>query len=119
MPFLNQHEKVTPFMEIALNGKEYFKILSYKFSVITSFALLQSSFFNFLHSIQIILFLTILTQIPSLNWYQKVTVFMEFSVNGKKQLKKTFPTSFSSLFQLHCYSQVTSISYIHFRSFCF
>ena len=88
MPFLNQHEKVTPFMEISLNGKEYFKILSYKFSVITSFALLQSSFFNFLHSIQIILFLTTLTQMPSLNWYQKVTIFMEISVNGKKQLKK-------------------------------
>ena len=119
MTSLNQHENNTPFMEISLNGKEYFKILSYKFSVLISFALLQSSFFNFLHSIQIILFLTILTQMPSLNWYQKVTIFMEFSVNGKKQVKKTFPTSFSSLIQLHCYSQVTSISYIHFRSFCF
>ena len=74
-------------MEISVNGKEYFKILSYKFSVITSFALLQSSFFNFSHSIQLILFWTILTQMPSLNWYQKVTLFMEFSANGKKHLK--------------------------------
>ena len=27
-----------------------------------------------------------------------------------------FPTSCSPLFYLHCYSQVTSISYVHFRS---
>ena len=43
--------------------------------------------------------------------------FMEFSVSGENNLK-IFPTSFSSLFHLRCYSQVTSISYVHFRSIC-
>ena len=35
-----------------------------------------------------------------------------------KNSLKIFPTSFLSLFHLHCYSQVTSISYVHFRPFC-
>ena len=110
MPSLSRHEKVTRFMEFSANGKKTIeKIFSHKLFVIVWIALLRSIYFNFLHSFQIILFLTILTQMPSLNWYQKVTIFMELSVNGKKQLKKTFLTSFSSLFQLHCYSQVTSI----------
>ena len=92
--------------------------LSYKFFVIISFALLRSSYFIFSHSLQIFLFLKSFTQSPSLNRHEKVTGFMEFSVNGKKNLK-TFHTSFSSLYQLHCYGQVTSISYVQFRSFCF
>ena len=118
MTSLKQHENNTPFMEISLNGKEYFKIFSYKFSVLTSFALLQSSFFNFLHPIQIILFFTNFTQMPSLNWHEKVTRFTEFSANGKKTNLKIFHTSFSSIFQLQCYGQITAISYVHFRSFC-
>ena len=44
---------------------------------------------------------------------------MEFSVNGKKNSSKLFPTSSSSLFHLHCYSQTNSISYVHFKSLCF
>ena len=114
LPFLNRHEKVTPFMEISVNGKEYFKILSYKFSVFTSFALLESSFFNFLHSIQIILFLTILTQMPSLNWYRKVTIFMEFSVNGKKQLKKNILQVFRHYFK--CKAAVKLLQFLTFIS---
>ena len=42
--------------------------------------------------------------------------FLDFSLNGEKQYKKTSP-KFLSLFHLHCHSQVTSISYVHFRSF--
>ena len=99
--------------------KNNWKKFSYNFSVITWFALLQSSFLDFLHSFHIILFLTILTQMPSWNWYQKVTLSMDLSVNGKKQLKKVFPTSFSSLFQLQSCGQITSISYVLLRSFCF
>ena len=118
MPSLYRHEKLTLFVKFSANGKKKLKNLPYKFFVIISFALLQSIYFNFLHSFQIILFLTILTQMPSLKWYQKVTPFMELSVNVKNNWKKN-PTSFSSLFQLQSYGQITSISYVHFRSFCF
>ena len=89
--------------------------LSYKVFVIVSFALLRSSYFIFLISITINLFLTMFTQLPFLTRHEKVTCFMKFSVNGKKNLK-IFHTSFSSLFRLRCYGQVTSISYVHFRS---
>ena len=91
------------------------KSLSYKVFVIVSFALLRSSYFIFLISITINLFLTMFTQLPFLSRHEKVTCFMKFSVNGKKNLK-IFHTSFSSLFRLRCYGQVTSISYVHFRS---
>ena len=43
--------------------------------------------------------------------------FMEFFVNGKNILKIS-PTIFLSISFLHCYSQVCSVSYIHFGSFC-
>ena len=48
------------------------KNISYKFFVITSFALLPSSYFNFSGSSQIILFLTNFTQMRSLNRHEKV-----------------------------------------------
>ena len=59
---------------------------SFKFFVIISFALLQSRYFNFLHSFQIIVFLRNFTQLP-LYRYEKVTPFMEFSVKGEKQFE--------------------------------
>ena len=79
---LNRYDKVTPSTEFSVNGKKYIKNISYKFFAIISFALLQSNYFIFLRSYQVFLFLTIFTQIPS-NRYEKVTPFMEFSVNGK------------------------------------
>ena len=88
LPFSNRHEKATPFMDFSVNGKRYFQILSYKLSVITSFALLHSSFFNFLRSFQIILLSTIFTQMPFLYRYQKTTFSKEISVNGKKNEKQ-------------------------------
>ena len=95
-----------------VNGKEYFKILSYKFSVITPFALLQSNFFNFLHSIQIILFFTNFTQMPSLNWHEKVTRFTEFSANGKKTTWKSFLLVFSQ-----CYICIATVKLLQFLTF--
>ena len=80
---------VLPFMvALSLHGifrkrEKIFKNISYKFFVITSFALLQLGYSNFLHSFQIILFLTDFNQIL-LNRYEKVTPFMEFFVKGKK-----------------------------------
>ena len=84
LPFLNRHEKVTPFMEFSVKGKRYIKVLSHKFYVIASFALLWSSYFNFLRSFQIFLSLTIFIRMTSVNRHEKVTRFMKFSVNGKK-----------------------------------
>ena len=106
---VNRHDKVTPFMEFSVIGKKQPKNISFRILVIISIGLLRSNYCNFLRSFQIILFLTNYIQMTSLDRHEKVTRFKEFSVNGKKQLKKTFLTSFSSLFQLHCYSQVTSI----------
>ena len=170
-----RHEKNTPFMEFSVNGKKQSRNLSYRILVIISIGLLRSSYFNFLGSIQIVLFLTNSFQIPSLYRHEKLTPFVELSVNGKKTWKsciqffrhyficfatvkllqfltsisdpsnlnkfcsnaflnrheevtpfmvfivngkkniKKFHTNFSSLFQLHCYGQVTSISYVQFR----
>ena len=85
MPSLNRHEKVTRFMEFSANGKKTIeKIIPYKLFVIISIALLRWSYFNFLRSFQIILFLTIFTQMPSLHRHEKVTRFMELSASGKK-----------------------------------
>ena len=84
MTSLNRHEKVTPFLEFSVNGKKQPKNLSCRILVIISFGLLRSSYFNFLRSFQIILFLTKFTQMPSVNQHEKVTSFMEFSANGKK-----------------------------------
>ena len=105
------------FMEFFVKGKNNLKNISYRFFVIISFAWLESNYFNFLRSFQINLFSTNSTQIP-LNRYEKAIPFMEFSVKGKKNLKN-ISYNFSSLFHLHCYSQVTSISYDHFRPLCF
>ena len=69
----NRYEKGTPFMDISVNGKKYFKVIRYKFFVIISFALLQSSYFKFSRSFSIILFLTNFTQMPFLDRYEKVT----------------------------------------------
>ena len=84
LPSLNRHENVTPFMEFSVKGKRYIKVLSHKFYVIASFALLWSSYFNFLRSFQIFLSLTIFIRMTSVNRHEKVTRFMKFSVNGKK-----------------------------------
>ena len=65
IPSLNRYGKDTPFMEFPIRLKKI-KNISYEFFVISSFALLQSSYFNFLRSIQIFLFLINYTQIPSL-----------------------------------------------------
>ena len=62
-----------PFIEFFVKVKNNSKNFAYKFVVIISFALLQSSYFNFSRSFQIILFLTNFTQLPSLNRYEKVT----------------------------------------------
>ena len=70
-------------MEFFVKGKNKLKTISYKCFVIISFALLQSRYFNLLRSFQIIVFLTNFTQIP-LKRYEKVSSFMEISVNGKK-----------------------------------
>ena len=91
---LIRYEKVSPSMEFYVNGKKQFKKFSYKFFVITSFALLQSNYFNFLRSFQIIVFLLNFIQI-TLNRYEKVSPFMEFSLNCKKKSSKFFPTSLS------------------------
>ena len=72
---LNRYEKVSPFMEFSLNGKKQLKNISYKYFVFVFFAFLQSNFFNFLRSFQIIVFLTNFTQIPSLNRYEKIKNF--------------------------------------------
>ena len=104
-------------MESFVKGKNNLKNISYKFFVIISFALLQSTYFNLLGSFQIIVFSTMFTQIP-LNLYKEVSPFMEFSVYGKKSLK-IFPRSCASLFHLHCYTQTTSISYVHIKSLYF
>ena len=69
-----------------VEGENSLKPFSYKFFVIISLALLQSGYFNLLRLFQIILFLTNFTQIH-LNRYERVSSFMEFSVNGKKQFK--------------------------------
>ena len=60
-----------PFMDFSVNGKKQFQKNSYKFSVKISIALLQSRYFSFSRSFQIILFLTTFAQIPSLNQYEK------------------------------------------------
>ena len=73
-------------MEFFVEGKNNLIIISYKFFVITSFALLQSRYFNLLRSFNIFVFLTNFTQIP-LNRYKKVSPFMDCSVNGEKQFK--------------------------------
>ena len=91
MTSLNRHEKVTPFLEFSVNGKKQPKNISCRILVIISFGLLRSSYFNFLRSFQIILFLTKFTQMPSVNRHEKVTSFMEFSANGKKNNLKIFP----------------------------
>ena len=72
MPSLTRYEKVTPFLEFSVNGKKLLKIVSYKFFVNMSFELLQSKYFNFLRSFQIIVFLTNFTQKPFSNRYEKV-----------------------------------------------
>ena len=71
-------------MEISVAGKNELENLSYKFFANISFALLRSIYFNFLRSLQIFLFLEIFIEMPSLNWHEKVTGFMEISVNGKE-----------------------------------
>ena len=72
-----------PFVEVFVEGKNVLENISYKFFVIIPFALLHSNYLSFLPSFQIVLFLTNFTQIP-LNRYEKVTHFMEFSVNDEK-----------------------------------
>ena len=94
MPSLNRHERVTCFMEISVAGKNELENLSYKFFVNISFAFLRSVYFNFVPSIRIILFLTNFTQMPSLNWHEKVTRFTECSANVKKNNLKIFPVGF-------------------------
>ena len=105
-----------PFMELFVKRKNNIKNPSHKF-----LSLFYLHSFSQTTSISYVEFrsfcLTIFTQIPSSNRYEKVTPFMEFSVNGKKKLK-VFPTSFLSLFHLHCSIQRTSISYVLFRSLC-
>ena len=102
-------------MEFSVKRKYNLKIICYMFFVIFSFALLESNYFNLLRSFQIDMFLTNFTQIFSLNRFEKVKNFSEVVKNNLKLL----PTSSSSLFHLNCYSQGTSISYVHFRSLCF
>ena len=64
---------VTPsFYGIIRKSRNNLKNITCKFFVISSFALLQSNYFNFLRSFQIIVFLTNFTQMPSLNRYEKV-----------------------------------------------
>ena len=75
-----------PFTEFCVKEKSNFIKTSSTFSVLISSALLQSIYFNFLRSFQIILFLTNFTQL-TLNRYEKATPFMEFSVNGKKYFR--------------------------------
>ena len=49
---------------------------------------------------------------PSLNWYQNVTSFMEFSVNGKKQLKKIFLQVFR-----HYFICIATVKFFRFLTF--
>ena len=84
MTSLNRHEKVTPFMEFYVKGKKQLKILSYSILVFISIGLLRSSYFNFLRSFQIFLFLTNFFQRPSLYRHENVTPVIDFSVYGKK-----------------------------------
>ena len=93
---------VFPFLEFLMEEKNNSKSISYKFFIFISLALLQSNYFNFLRSIQIILFLTNFTQ-KLLYRYEKVTPFIEFSVNGKKSLKR-IATSLKSW--MHSTSQI-------------
>ena len=84
MPSLNRHEKVTFSWNFPQMVKKQLKNNSYGIVVILSFALLRSSYFNFLRPFQIFLFLKIFIEMPSLNRHEKVTRFLEFSANGKK-----------------------------------
>ena len=88
MPSLNRHEEFTRFTEFSANGKKSIEnFFTHKLFVIIWIAMLRSSYCNFLCSFQILLFLTKNIQMTSLNRHEKVTPFMEFSVNGKKQPK--------------------------------
>ena len=87
MPSVNWHEKGTRFTEFSANVKKKFENLSFWFLVDVSFALQRSSYFNFLRSLPILLFLTNFIQLPSLNRYERVTFFMEISVAGKKLIE--------------------------------
>ena len=66
--------------------KKQLKNNSYRIVVIFSFALLRSSYFNFLRPFQIFLFLKTFIEMPSLNRQEKVTGFMELSVDVKKTI---------------------------------
>ena len=81
---LNRHEKVTLTWNFPQMVKKQLKNNSYRIVVIISFALLRSSYFNFLRPFQIFLFLKTFIEMPSLNRHEKVTGFLEFSANGKK-----------------------------------
>ena len=117
MSSLNRHDKVNRFVKNSVNGKNTSKFFLWDFS----------HYFICLATVNLLQFLTSISD-PSvfnkfysnsfLNRHEEVTPFMVFVVNGKKNMK-IFSLGFSSLFQLHCYGQVTSISYVHFRSFCF
>ena len=88
MPSINRHEEVTRFKEFSANGKKAIEnFFTHKLFVIIWIAMLRSSYCNFLCSFQILLFLTKNIQMTSLNRHEKVTPFMEFSVNGKNQPK--------------------------------
>ena len=62
-----------PFDGVFRKRQKEYKNISYKLFVIISFALPQSSYFNFLRSIQIILFLSNFYSNAFFNWYEKVT----------------------------------------------
>ena len=108
MSSLNRHERVTFFMQISVAGKNELENLAYKFFVNISFALLRSSYFNFLRSLQILLFLTNFIQMLSLNRHDRVTFFKEISVAGKNELenlsyKFIVIISFALLRSSYCY----------------
>ena len=63
-----------PFMEFSVNGKKILKVFPTRFAPLFHLnCYSQSSYFNFLHSLQFILFLTSFNQLPSLNQKKKVT----------------------------------------------
>ena len=79
------------------------QVFRHYFICIATVKLLQ--FFNFISNQSIF---NKLYSNASVNRHEKVIRFMKISVNGKKNLN-FFHASFSSLFHMHCYGQVTSI----------
>ena len=98
------------FRGIFVNGTKQIKKFSHKLFVIVSFALLESSYLNFLRSIRMILFLTNFTQMLSFNRYEKITCENCGTQTSKPNV--AHPRKGCSIGTLHC-TQCTKFSRNH------